>query len=113
MAGVVGCEMTETGPSAADEKRRPERQVVGHCGQRVLGQLGPLCGFEPSLIRGTRRTAAFQYGERVLSTLSGQLMSVCPMSAQAAKAVVRLVRIGGLQAMSNPQPYLRSCTRVA
>ena len=41
------------------------RQVIGLSGRRVLSQLGPLCGREQPLIRNSRRTAAFQSGERV------------------------------------------------
>ncbi len=42
----------------------------GRCSRWVLSQLGPLCDFKQSLIRNSRRTTAFQHGERVLSTHS-------------------------------------------
>jgi hypothetical protein len=48
--------------------------------------------------------SAYENAELTLPTLSGQLWPVCPLSAQSAKAVVRLVRIAGLPAM--PDPHL-------
>jgi len=62
-------------PVAVISVQGTHRRVVGLSGRRVLSQLGPLCGLEQSLIRNslrTSRTSAFQYGERVLSTLNGR-----------------------------------------
>jgi len=59
-----------------------QRRLLGHCGRRVLIQLGLLCGLQQSLIRNSRRRAAFQYGELVLSTRTGLsgLIIECPFS---------------------------------
>ncbi len=46
--------------------------VLGHCGRGVLSQFGPLYGLELSLNRILPSAAAFQYGERVLSTHYGR-----------------------------------------
>ncbi len=55
-------------PGTVSQSGGHEGLLLGRSGRRVLNQLGPLCGLEQSLGRNSCRTAAFQYGERVLST---------------------------------------------
>ena len=70
-AGEMGC--VGTSLRLNQSKRKCHRLQFGHCGQRVLSRLGPLCGLEQSRDRNSCRTAVFRYGERVLSTQTGHL----------------------------------------